>query len=173
MLGVKKILQQAFDKNGAWAASGKVNNNLLGDVSASFFCQKTSQKYRSRRLSFRLAYEIFDYGYANVLAEDVQATLLALTAQSVADAVIQTDFKTGELWLCGGGAYNQALWQLLAKKLPHFSLHSTEEMGIAPSWIEASAFAWLAKQTLQGLSGNLPAVTGAAGKRILGGIFQA
>jgi anhydro-N-acetylmuramic acid kinase len=59
------------------------------------------------------------------------------------------------------------------KTASNFSLHSTEEIGIAPCWIEASAFAWLAKQTLQGLSGNLPAVTGAAGKRILGGIFQA
>ena len=170
----QKNLQQAYDKNGAWAASGKVNNNLLMEMLAHPFFAKTPPKSTGRE-DFHVDWltKFLDYGYDDVLAEDVQATLLALTAQSIADAVIQTDFKTGELWLCGGGAYNQALWQLLAKKLPHFSLHSTEEIGIAPCWIEASAFAWLAKQTLQGLSGNLPAVTGAAGKRILGGIFQA
>jgi anhydro-N-acetylmuramic acid kinase len=170
----QKHLQQAFDKGGSWAASGTVNTDLLAEMLAHPFFAKKPPKSTGRE-DFHLDWlmTLLEAGYANILAEDVQATLLALTAQSVADAVIKTDFTTGELWLCGGGAYNQALWQLLAKKLPNFSLHSTEEMGIAPSWIEASAFAWLAKQTLQGLSGNLPAVTGAAGKRILGGIFQA
>lgn len=167
-------INQPFDKNGAWAATGNVNSKLLAEMLAHPFFAKTPPKSTGRE-DFHLDWliDFFNCGYSNILAEDVQATLLALTAQSVADAVMQTGFTTGELWLCGGGAYNQALWQLLAKKLPHFSLHSTEEIGIAPSWIEASAFAWLAKQTLQGLSGNLPAVTGAAGKRILGGIFQA
>jgi anhydro-N-acetylmuramic acid kinase len=65
------------------------------------------------------------------------------------------------------------LWQSLAKKLPNYQLFSTEAIGISPTWIEATAFAWLAKQTINGLTGNLPAVTGANGNRILGGIFQA
>ena len=168
------ILKQAFDKNGAWAATGHVNNALLADMLAHPFFAKRPPKSTGRE-DFHIDWllEFFDGAYPNVLAEDIQATLLALTAQSVVDAVNQTGFSEGELWLCGGGAYNKALWQLLATKLPHYTLHSTEEMGIAPTWLEACAFAWLAKQTLAGFSGNLPAVTGAIGQRILGGIFQA
>lgn len=170
----QKNLAHAFDKNGEWAASGQVNTQLLAEMLAHPFFAKTPPKSTGRE-DFHLDWLLTVLGenYANMLAKDIQATLLALTAHSVADAVIKTHFITGELWLCGGGAYNQALWQQLAQLLPSFSLHSTEEVGIAPTWIEASAFAWLAKQTLQGLSGNLPAVTGATGKRILGGIFQA
>ena len=168
------ILKQPFDKNGAWAGSGRADNALLADLLAHPFFAKLPPKSTGRE-DFHLNWllKIFEGKYANVLAEDIQATLLALTAQSVADAVHQAGFSEGELWLCGGGAYNKALWQLLADKLPHYSLHSTEEIGIAPTWLEACAFAWLAKQTLAGLSGNLPAVTGALGERILGGIYQA
>ena len=167
-------LQQAFDNNGEWAASGNINQSLLTAMLAHPFFAKMPPKSTGRE-DFHLDW-LFAFlrdNYADVLAEDIQATLLALTSQSVADAVINTGFKTGELWLCGGGAYNQALWQKLSKLLPHFSLHNTADIGIAPTWIEACAFAWLAKQTISGLSGNLPAVTGAAGRRILGGIYQA
>jgi anhydro-N-acetylmuramic acid kinase len=170
----QRTLQQAFDNHGEWAASGNINQSLLTEMLAHPFFAKMPPKSTGREdfhLDWLLAFLRDDY--ADVLAEDIQATLLALTAQSVADAVIKTGFTTGELWLCGGGAYNRALQQKLAELLPHFSLHNTDDIGIAPTWIEASAFAWLAKQTLQGLSGNLPAVTGATGKRILGGIFQA
>lgn len=167
------MLKKPFDQDGAWAASGTVENDLLTDLlNHPFFAKKPPKSTGREDFHIDWLLELLDH-HAVFLTENVQATLLALTAQSIVEAVNQAQFSEGELWLCGGGAYNKALWQLLAQKLPNYSLHSTEEMGIAPTWIEASAFAWLAKQTMHGLSGNLAAVTGAAGQRILGGIYQA
>ena len=105
------ILKQPFDKNGAWAASGCADNELLANMLAHPFFAKTPPKSTGREdfhLDWLLAF--FDGDHPTVLAEDIQATLLALTAQSVVDAVNQAEFSEGELWLCGGGAYNQALW---------------------------------------------------------------
>lgn len=168
------ILQQNFDDNGRWAASGTVDSLLLNDMLAHPFFTKAAPKSTGRE-DFHLDWllEFFDLKHSNVLAEDVQATLLELTATSVANEINKIGFTQGELYVCGGGAYNQYLWQSLAKKLPNYQLLSTESIGISPTWIEATAFAWLAQQTINGLTGNLPAVTGADGKRILGGIFQA
>lgn len=164
-------LHQPYDKNGAWAASGQIIEPLLIQLLAHPFLKKSYPKSTGRE-DFHIDW-LLNLLCPTFAAQDVQATLLELTAQSVVDAITSTEFEQGELWLCGGGAYNAALWQRLAAKLPKYTLHSTNEVGIAPTWIEASAFAWLAKQTIQGFSGNLPAVTGAAGKRILGGIFRA
>jgi anhydro-N-acetylmuramic acid kinase len=168
------ILKQPFDKNGTWAASGRVDNELLANMLAHPFFAKSPPKSTGRE-DFHLDWllKFFEGKYTNILEENTQATLLALTAQSVVDAVNQTGFATGELWLCGGGAYNQQLWQTLAKQLPSYTLHTTSEVGIAPTWVEATAFAWLAYRTIHHLSGNLPAVTGAHGERILGAIYQA
>jgi anhydro-N-acetylmuramic acid kinase len=109
--------------------------------------------------------------FGQVSAVDVQATLQALTAQSVAQAVRQTGLNGGELVLCGGGALNSALWQRLAAALPDWQLISTAALGLAPTWVEAAAFAWLAQQRLQMQAGNLPRVTGAQGGRVLGAIY--
>ena len=106
-----------------------------------------------------------------VATVDVQATLLELTVQSLAAAIRAQGLHEGELILCGGGAFNLALRQRLHDVLPGFQLRSSADFGLAPTWVEASAFAWLACRTLQGLSGNLPSVTGARGPRILGGVY--
>ncbi|MEC7121063.1 MAG: anhydro-N-acetylmuramic acid kinase, partial [Pseudomonadota bacterium] len=105
------------------------------------------------------------------LPEDVQATLVMLTATSIAHAIQTTELDQGELWLCGGGAYNASLWTSLATLLPDWTLHSTAALGLAPTWVEAAAFAWLAQQRMQQQSGNLPRVTGAQGRRVLGAIY--
>jgi anhydro-N-acetylmuramic acid kinase len=76
-----------------------------------------------------------------------------------------------EIYLCGGGAYNSALFQCLQRLLQPVNIHMSDALGISVSWVEAAAFAWLAKQTLHGLPGNLPAVTGARGPRILGAVY--
>jgi anhydro-N-acetylmuramic acid kinase len=105
--------------------------------------------------------------------QDVQATLLELTAQGIADAITAYCSGSQEVYLCGGGAHNLALTARLATLLPQTRFALTDELGIAADWVEAAAFAWLAKQTLEGKPGNLPIVTGAKGYRILGAIHLA
>ncbi|HNJ85469.1 MAG TPA: anhydro-N-acetylmuramic acid kinase [Agitococcus sp.] len=166
-------LQQNYDEDGRWAASGTVIPELLEKLLAHSFFAKAAPKSTGRE-DFHLAWlEDVLSNFEHYDLADVQATLLELTTTSVANEINKIGFAQGELYLCGGGAYNPVLWQSLAKKLPNFQLFSTEKIGISPTWIEATAFAWLAQQTIKNLTGNLPAVTGASGKRILGGIFQA
>jgi anhydro-N-acetylmuramic acid kinase len=166
--------QQPYDVDGKWAASGKVQPKLLVQLSAHPFFRLPYPKSTGRE-DFNLTWlqqELSQLGEP-VSPEDVQATLLELTASTVAQAVKTTGLGGGDLLLCGGGAFNSVLWQRLQALLPSWALQSTADFGLAPNWVEATAFAWLARQTLLGLPGNLPAVTGAAGPRILGGIYPA
>ncbi len=103
---------------------------------------------------------------------DVQATLTELTAQTILDA-IKLHFAECEILICGGGIHNHFLLQRLRESGHRYSIHSTEKYGIHPDWMEAMAFAWLAKQTLAKQPGNLTAVTGAKQASILGGIYFA
>jgi anhydro-N-acetylmuramic acid kinase len=103
--------------------------------------------------------------------EDVQATLLGLTATSIARSVRSYCAGTTEVYLCGGGAQNGALNAVLKTMLPGVLIARTDELGVGADWVEACAFAWLAHQALQRRPGNLPAVTGARGLRILGAIY--
>jgi anhydro-N-acetylmuramic acid kinase len=104
--------------------------------------------------------------------QDVQATLLEFTAIGIANAVRQYCQGTQALYLCGGGAHNSTLKTRLNQLLP-IKIALTDELGIGADWVEAAAFAWLAKQTLEGKPGNLPIVTGAKGYRVLGAIYPA
>lgn len=166
--------QIGFDAGGEWAASGDVHAALSQALLAHPYFALTAPKSTGRE-DFNLARlesELARLG-ASIAAEDVQATLLELTAASVAQAVTQTGLDKGELLLCGGGTFNTALWHRLQDLLPAWTLRSTADFGLAPGWVEATAFAWLARQTVLGLPGNLPAVTGAVGPRILGAIYPA
>jgi len=164
---------KTFDEDGTWAASGQVSPALLQ--------QLLSHDYFSRSYPKSTGREDFNLGWLNqqiklveqneptsISPQDIQASLLQLTAQSIIDAIHQTGLNAGELWLCGGGAYNRALWQAITQGLPNWRLKSTVEMGLAPTWVEATAFAWLTHQRIHHFSGNLPAVTGAQGLRVLG-----
>lgn len=165
---------QAYDANGEWAASGCVNPALLTQLLAHpFFAQKPPKS--TGREDFYLGWLEHELQKQEQLisVQDVQATLLELTAASIAAAIAGSGLSTGDLLLCGGGALNTTLWRRLQSMLPAWTLQSTADYGLAPTWVEAAAFAWLARQTLQGLPGNLAAVTGAAGPRILGGIYPA
>jgi anhydro-N-acetylmuramic acid kinase len=104
---------------------------------------------------------------------DVQATLLALTYDSVALAVERFCAGTEELYLCGGGAHNTALVSRLRQRLPHCLIRKTDALGIPADWMEAIAFAWLARQTMNLRPGNLPAATGASHPCVLGAIYPA
>jgi len=166
---------QTFDQDGAWAATGTVNQILLKQLLSHEYFDRSFPKSTGRE-DFNLTWLLQQIETAQqeknidaqISPQDVQATLLQLTAQTVINAITQTSLKAGELWLCGGGAYNRALWQAIAQGLPDWTLRSTSDMGLAPTWVEATAFAWLTHQRIHHLSGNLPAVTGAQGLRVLG-----
>jgi len=99
--------------------------------------------------------------------------LVHLSALSATEAVARFAPKSSRLWVCGGGAYNLHLMSLLSSYLPKVAVSTTASHGLPPLQVEATAFAWLARQFVMGLPGNLPEVTGAKGFRILGGLYPA
>lgn len=160
-----------YDKDGAWAAGGKVIPALLQRLLAESFFAAAPPKSTGRDL-FNLDWlERFLTG--NEALADVQATLLALSGDSIAAAVQRFCAGAEELYLCGGGAHNAALVLYLQHVLPQCNIQKTEVLGIAADWMEAIAFAWLAQQALHLRPGNLPAVTGAKHPCVLGAIYPA
>jgi anhydro-N-acetylmuramic acid kinase len=105
------------------------------------------------------------------VAADVQRTLVELTVESIAGALV--DGSPEVVRVCGGGARNDLLMRRLTERLPDSEVTTTAAVGVDPAWVEAWAFAWLAEQTLAGQPGNVPGVTGATGPRVLGGIYPA
>jgi anhydro-N-acetylmuramic acid kinase len=160
-----------YDKDGAWAASGKIIPALLRNLLAEPFFGAAPPKSTGRDL-FNLAW-LEKHLNGSEAPADVQATLLALTAESIAAAVLRCCGGAEEIYLCGGGAHNAALVAHLQRALPHCRIQKTEALGIAADWMEAVAFAWLAQQALHLRPGNLPAVTGARHPCVLGSIYPA
>jgi anhydro-N-acetylmuramic acid kinase len=165
---VRQQTGQAMDENGHFAARGEVSPALLERLLADDYFRQPPPK------STGTDYFSLDWLTARLPAEpiaaaDVQATLLELTARSIAAAI---DQRTQQVLVCGGGVHNPLLMQRLDELLP-CPVVSTAVAGLSPDWVEAAAFAWLARQALAGQAGNLPAVTGAAGPRILGAIYPA
>ena len=162
----------AFDAGGAFAAQGQVDDALLASLRAEPWFALLPPKSTGRE-QFHLAWLESRLDGIARRAQDVQATLLELTAASVADALLATQPDTTRVLACGGGVHNPRLLARIAARLPGASVESTSVHGVDPDFVEAMGFAWLARQTLAGRSGNLPAVTGARGSRVLGAIFQA
>ncbi|HEX5278198.1 MAG TPA: anhydro-N-acetylmuramic acid kinase [Fluviicoccus sp.] len=169
----RRIRHIPYDLDGEWAASGNIKPGLLERMlTHPFFSQKPPkstgrEEFNIDWLDSLLAEE------SDRRPEDIQATLSELTARSVADAVTAAGMNRCEMVVCGGGAYNQFLMQRLSALLPDCQINNSMDYGVAPTWIEASAFAWLARQAMLELSGNIPEVTGARGERILGGVYPA
>jgi anhydro-N-acetylmuramic acid kinase len=167
-----------FDLDGAWARSGRVDETLLAVFRAEPYFAAPPPKSTGR--------DLFNAGWlAAMLARhaargapaigsaDVQATLLALTVRTIAAAALAALPSPGtEILVCGGGAKNAALMAALAAELAPRAVTTTASYGVAVDHVEALAFAWLARQALAGRPGNLPAVTGARGLRILGAIHS-
>jgi anhydro-N-acetylmuramic acid kinase len=164
---------QAYDDNGTWGASGKVIEPLLQALLAEPFLHQAPPKSTGRDLFHPTWLATKLSGFANAKPVDVQATLTAFTASACVNDVRRHAPDAAELIVCGGGALNGALMQGLQAGLPQLCVLSSAERGMPPLQVEAAAFAWLARQTILGLPGNLPKVTGAQGARILGGIFKA
>jgi len=164
---------QAYDADGAWAASGVVQAGLLSALLADPFFAGSGPKSTGREV-FNLPW--LDGHLAGLPAyrdEDVQATLLELTARSIIDSLSTAQQGTEALLVCGGGARNGALMARLGQLLPKARVASTGAHGVDPDWVEAMAFAWLAHCCLEGISANRPSVTAAKGLRVLGAIYPA
>lgn len=161
----------AFDRDGALAASGRVDDALLGRLLDDPWFALPPPKSTGRD-RFHLDWVEAKLGGAESAA-DVQATLLALSVRTIADALRALQPDTVRVVACGGGVHNPTLMAALAAVLPGCSLESSDVHGIDPDHVEAMGFAWLAHATLRGEAGNLPAVTGARGPRVLGGIYPA
>ncbi len=160
-----------FDKGGAWAAQGKVVPKLYNTLFSNDFFLMPPPKSTGR--------DVFNLTWlrrsltGSEAPQDVQATLLELTAQGITQAIAAYCPGTQAVFVCGGGAHNRTLMARLTALLPGTQLNDTRALGLGADWVEALAFAWFAQQALRREPANLPDVTGARGQRILGAIHVA
>jgi anhydro-N-acetylmuramic acid kinase len=164
----EKHLHQPRDDQGNWARKGKLQLALLNEMLEDSFFKLAPPKSTGREY-FNLTW-LKQFSIEQYEPIDVQTTLTELTAQSMMN-MIKSNYSTGEILLCGGGVHNTFLRERLQTLCTGFTLETTEKYGIHPDWVEATAFAWLAKQTLARQPGNLTAVTGARQSSILGGVY--
>lgn len=166
----QKNLNTAYDKHGAWAKSGTSIQNLVSNLKQDAYFKIPSPKSTGKE------YFSIDWlnnhlqKFSHCQAKDIQASLCQFTAETIAEAIYVQSTKTDHTLICGGGVHNKYLVELISKQLPH-PVSSSAEFGINPDHVEAIAFAWLARQTIHNLSGNLIEVTGANRPVILGGIY--
>lgn len=162
---------KAYDENGAWARTGRIDGKLLERFLQEPYFAKPTPKSTGR--------DLFDWHWLEHYlgkqnkqkAEDIQATLLALTSESIAQAIENWGPAPCDIFVCGGGSQNEFLMESLAQRLANYQIASTESLGLLPGWVEGCAFAWLAKRCLEAKPSNLPSVTGAQSPVILGNIF--
>lgn len=167
---IQQHLGKPYDASGKWADNGHLLDTLLQDLLNEPFFAETPPKSTGRDLfSLQWLETRLQSGYRPV---DVQQTLLELSVRTIADAISRHCSDVKEIYLCGGGAYNAALVARLQQLVHPVKIALSNKLGIDASWVEAAAFAWLARQCLQQLPGNIPEVTGAHGLRILGAIYN-
>lgn len=174
----KRHTGQNYDQDGAWAANGNSIPALMEIMQRHDYFGKKPPKSTGRE-DFNMDWldnqlddwrNQADYDPNDDHPENIQATLLKLTVRPIKKAIARCGLLGGELYVCGGGAYNKTLMEQLRWKLGKHDwiVETTEALGLSPTWVEATAFAWLAKQRIEQQPGNLPVVTGASGLRILG-----
>ncbi|MDB5949517.1 MAG: anhydro-N-acetylmuramic acid kinase [Massilia sp.] len=163
-----------YDVDGAWAAAGKPDPALLAAMLDEPYFALAAPKSTGRDLFHLDWLDAMLARCAALPAADVQASLLQLTAVSIARAIEGEAKQVDAVYVCGGGAYNGALMRALGAEMKgNTPVESTAVLGVAPNRVEALAFAWLAYRFNGRKAGNLPAVTGAEGARILGALYPA
>jgi len=167
---IARHLGKDFDAGGAWAATGRVDDTLLNELLDEPYLRLAPPKSTGREL-FNLPWLENKLGLFSRAPRDVQATLQQYTACTLAAAVRQ--YAPGAaLYICGGGARNLGLLNAIAGLIAPNRVASTAALGLDPDYVEAVAFAWFAKRTLEGLTSSAGSVTGAKGARILGGVYR-
>jgi anhydro-N-acetylmuramic acid kinase len=170
---IRDCRNETFDEAGNWARGGTVSEPLLAAMLDDPYFElpapkSTGFEYFNRRwLRSRLGAP----GVPKVSEQDVQATLAELTARTIATSILGLAPIIDDVLICGGGIHNADLTRRLAEYLTGINISSTEKYGLHPDWVEAAAFAWLAKRRLEGKPGNLPSVTGASEAAVLGAIY--
>ena len=160
---------QPFDQDGCWAASGVASHELLDELLRHPFLNMPAPKSTGRE-AFNLSWlQDVLKRYPNQVAADVQATLCEFTARVISDACKALDCN--ELYICGGGSKNNHLMATLSRLLPQWLIQTTDAIGVDSQWMEAMAFAWLARETLARRPSNLCSVTGAKHPVILGAVY--
>jgi anhydro-N-acetylmuramic acid kinase len=163
---------KSYDKDGNWAKSGSVNQALLDLL--------LSEPYFSQAIPKSTGREVFNLDWLDtkiahcadtINPEDVQATLLQFSAQTITNAILNYLPPIEDLLLCGGGAHNTALVAALTEKLNSIRIETTEKHGLHPDWVEAAAFAWLAHKTITHQKVNLTTITGSTAPTILGAVY--
>ena len=170
---IQQQQNKSYDDGGKWALSGQVNESFIEQLLNDDYFKLAPPKSTGTEY-FNAAWltkKLSEFPF--LAAEDVQASLTTFTAITINDAINSHSYKVDELIICGGGVHNDFLLQQLTQGLPNVEINSSAKYGLDPDYIEATAFAWLAKQTMEHKTGNLPEVTGAKRKVILGGIFPA
>tara|TARA_B110000503_G_scaffold63672_1_gene100408 strand:+ start:3198 stop:4331 length:1134 start_codon:yes stop_codon:yes gene_type:complete len=161
----------AYDHDGAWSAGGQANPALLEQLLRHPYFQQEGPRSTGKE-TFNLPWLDSNLEeFTDITAQDVQATLVELTSYTIANAVKSCPFEVAEVYVCGGGSHNAHLMQRLTLHMAPATVANTAALGMDPDWVEAATFAWLASQTLNGLAGNSQRVTGAAGGRVLGGVY--
>ncbi|MCO7227308.1 anhydro-N-acetylmuramic acid kinase [Pleionea sp. CnH1-48] len=170
-LWIQKHQQKPYDAEGAWAATGQLNEDLLDTLLTDNYFKQAYPKSTGR--------EYFDEHWLQqkltsfaLSPQDIQRTLLELTAVSVADQIVLFTQKDADVLVCGGGRLNQFLMKRLQQRLgASINVMSTDTLGVDGDFVEAMTFAWLAKKRLNNETGNVPSVTGAKRSVVLGSVF--
>ncbi|MFT7267630.1 MAG: anhydro-N-acetylmuramic acid kinase [Porticoccus sp.] len=168
---IKANLGENYDESGAWASEGNVAEALLSSLMSTSYITEPIPKSTGPELFNMCWLQEHLRQLPSCSPENVQATLLEFTAKTITQALHSHKLKVDEVYICGGGARNIALVNRLAELLHPALVEDTSALGIAPGWVEAIAFAWLAKQTIEGAPGNIPTVTGAKKASVLGAIY--
>lgn len=159
-----------YDAGGAWAATGNVDETLLRELIAEPYLRLPPPKSTGREL-FNLPWLQNKLARISRQPRDVQATLQQFTACSLAEAV-NRHAPGAAVYVCGGGAHNAGLIKAIGALMSPNRVASTATLALDPDYVEAVAFAWFAKRTLEGLTSSAGSVTGAKGARILGGVYR-
>ncbi|TCV92666.1 anhydro-N-acetylmuramic acid kinase [Luteibacter rhizovicinus] len=168
----QRQLGEPYDRDGHFAASGRVDERLLAALLADAYFALPPPKSTGRE-HFHLVWLDGHRELSGLAPADVQATLLALSAITVAHDIARYGHGARQVVACGGGVHNAALMEAIRSRLGPVELQRSSAYGIDPDFMEAMAFAWLARQRILGRPGNLPAVTGASGHRVLGAVYLA
>jgi len=170
---IAKHLDQPYDKDGAFAASGRIDETLLKRLLSEPYFALAAPKSTGREV-FHLTWLAEHLRGLAIAPKNVQATLVALSAMTIADAIRTQARDAREVWVCGGGVHNPVLVAAIAEALAPIQVANIADLGIDPDFVEAMTFAWLARERLNGHAApNVHTVTGSRGPRILGGVYPA
>ncbi len=166
----QQSLGHQYDAGGAWANTGKVNRELLAHLLDDAYFRQVPPKSTGKEYFSPAWLKQKITPFLSLKPEDIQASLCQFSVDSIADAIMSYSPASKRILVCGGGSHNDNLIARLNNRLA-IPILSTSEFGIDPDHVEAVAFAWLAKQTLQHKPGNICEVTGAKTPVVLGGIY--